>query len=140
MNSTGNVMVISPEAEHCEVLRVAARKCGLAATYCRRFAEARILLADQRPRVVFCHDALPDGTLSEIIATVNPTPVVVLSHLAEWDRYFAALDAGAYDYLAYPPNLAETERIVRAALQMGCNEGNEETLDTGSRFMVAGAS
>jgi DNA-binding NtrC family response regulator len=43
-------------------------------------------------------------------------PVIVLSHLADWDAYIRALSAGAFDYIACPPEPVEAERILRLAL------------------------
>jgi DNA-binding NtrC family response regulator len=40
----------------------------------------------------------------------------VLSRFAEWDHYLAALRDGAFDYIACPPDSAETERIVWSAI------------------------
>jgi DNA-binding NtrC family response regulator len=42
--------------------------------------------------------------------------VIVLSHLADWDAYMKALGAGAFDYIACPPDPVEAERILRLAL------------------------
>ena len=42
--------------------------------------------------------------------------MIVLSHLADWDAYMTALSAGAFDYIACPPERVETERILRLAL------------------------
>ena len=78
-----------------------------------------IFLAKQKFSVVLFHDTLPDGDFRDVVATVNPTPVVVLSRFAEWDHYLAALRDGAFDYIACPPDPAETERIVRSAIDNG---------------------
>ena len=66
--------------------------------------------------VVFCHETLPDGDFRSVVSVAKPTPVVVLSRFAEWDHYVAALRAGAFDYIACPPDFAETERIVWSAI------------------------
>jgi DNA-binding NtrC family response regulator len=81
-----------------------------------KFDEARIFMTAQKFRVVFCHDTLPDGDFRGVVSAAKPTPVVVLSRLAEWDHYLAALRAGAFDYIACPPDSAETERIVWSAI------------------------
>ena len=111
-----NVLVISPEAHHHEKIGQAVQRCGLRSVYCTKIVEARSFLARQKVRMVFCHDTLPDGDFRAVVAVANPTPVVVLSRFAEWDYYFAALRAGAFDYIACPPDPAETERIVRSAI------------------------
>jgi two-component system response regulator PilR (NtrC family) len=114
--SPEQVLVISPEAHHHEKISQAVQRCGLASIYCTKIVEARSFLARQRVRMVFCHDTLPDGDFRAVVAVANPTPVVVLSRFAEWDYYVAALRAGAFDYLACPPDPAETERIVWSAI------------------------
>jgi DNA-binding NtrC family response regulator len=116
MKSVEQVLVISPETEHYKKISATIDKCGLRSYCCKKFDEARIFLTKQRFSVVFCHETLPDGDFRGVVAAANPTPVVVLSRLAEWDHYLAALGAGAFDYIACPPDSAETERIVRSAI------------------------
>ncbi len=78
------------------------------------------MLARQNLSVVFCSDTLPDGDFRAIMNEVRKSsadvPVIVLSRLANWDAYLSAIGAGAFDYIAYPPDTAETERILWAAL------------------------
>jgi two-component system response regulator PilR (NtrC family) len=116
MNSVEQALVISPEAEHHEKINIAMDKCGLSSFSCKKFDEARDFLAKQKFSVVLCYDTLPDGDFRDVVAAVKPTPVVVLSRFAEWDHYLAALRDGAFDYIACPPDPAETERILRSAI------------------------
>jgi DNA-binding NtrC family response regulator len=78
--------------------------------------EARIFMDNEKFGVVFCHETLPDGDFHGVVSAARPTPVVVLSRFAEWDHYLAALCAGAFDYIACPPDSAETERILWSAI------------------------
>jgi DNA-binding NtrC family response regulator len=78
--------------------------------------KARSLLEKRRFKVVFCSDSLPDGEYAEVIRAARPTPVIVLSRSADWDSYLAALQAGAFDYIACPPDQAEVDRILSSAL------------------------
>jgi two-component system, NtrC family, response regulator PilR len=116
MVSFNQVLVISPEKEHHEKIKAAMGKCGLSSVSCMKFDEARIFMTTQKFGVVFCHDTLPDGDFRGVVSAAKPTPVVVLSRFAEWDYYLAALRAGAFDYIACPPDSAETERIVWSAI------------------------
>jgi len=125
MFSAEQVLVISPETEHHKKINAAMHKCGMNSLYCKKFDEARTLLAKEKFSLVFCRDTLPDGDFQDVVATVNPTPVVVLSRFAEWDHYLAALRAGAFDYLACPLDSAETERIVLLAI--GNSRQNPQT-------------
>ena len=45
----------------------------------------------------------------------NRVPVVVVSRLDDWERYLNFLQAGAFDYVLYPPSESEIERVVRNA-------------------------
>jgi DNA-binding NtrC family response regulator len=116
MLSVNQVLVISPEEEHHEKINAAMNKCGLSSICCKKFDEARIFMSTQRFGVVFCHDTLPDGDFRGVVSVAKPTPVVVLSRFAEWDHYLAALNAGAFDYIACPPDSHETERILWSAM------------------------
>ncbi len=116
MVSVKQVLVISPEKEDHEKINAAMNKCGLSSICCMKFDEAQIFMTTQKFGVVFCHETLPDGDFRGVVSAVKPTPVVVLSRFAEWDHYLAALRAGAFDYIACPPDFAETERIVRSAI------------------------
>jgi DNA-binding NtrC family response regulator len=100
MANVNQVLVISPEKEHHEKITAAMNRCGLISVCCMKFDEARIFMNKEKFGVVFCHETLPDGDFRG----------------AEWDHYLAALRAGAFDYIACPPDSAETERILRSAM------------------------
>ncbi len=114
------ILVIGPEEEHRERINEIIRKCGLRPTCCGGLCEALPLLARQNFSTVFCNDILPDGDFRAIVHEVRNSdedvPVVVLSRLADWDAYMSAVGAGAFDYIACPPDSAETERILWSAL------------------------
>jgi hypothetical protein len=116
MISVNQVLVISPEKEHHEKINAAMNKCSWSSISCKKFEEARIFMSTQKFGVVFCHDALPDGDFCSVVSAAKPTPVVMLSRFAEWDRYLAAPRAGAFDYIACPPDSSETERIAWSAM------------------------
>jgi DNA-binding NtrC family response regulator len=97
-----------------------AQRLGLHCTTCGSLTEARRLVERRSFRLVLCSDELPDSNLRtsvRVLASVTGAPVIVLSHLADWDAYMKALRAGAFDYIACPPDPAEAERIFRLALQ-----------------------
>ena len=116
MAGPNQVLVISPEKEHHEEITSAMNKCGLTSICCMKFDEARIFMDKEKFGVVFCHETLPDGDFRGVVSAARPIPVVVLSRFAEWDHYLDALRAGAFDYIACPPDSAETERILWSAI------------------------
>ena len=137
--SAEQVLVISPDADHHEKIRAVAQGLGLGSICCRKFVEARIFMDSENIKVVFCDDALLDADFRIVIAAAKTTPVVVLSRFAEWDYYLAALRDGAFDYIACPPDSAETERILRAAICSGRQNLENET-NARSKAAMVGAS
>lgn len=88
---------------------------------CASLTDARARIEEQAFQFVLCSDDLPDCNLRTAVrvlaAATGGVPVIVLSHLADWDAYMRALGAGAFDYIACPPDPAESERILRLALE-----------------------
>lgn len=112
----GTVLIVGPDGEHRRTVSACAVQRGETPAYCASCEEARRLLAQGGFRVVFCHDELGDGRYVEVIRSAKPAPVIVLSRSAEWPRYLDALDAGAFDYIAYPLHGAEVDRVLLLAL------------------------
>jgi len=110
------VLIICTEGESSKRVIATTHKCGLRPVSCSTLDGARPLLAQQHFRIVFCSDTLPDGDFRAVIRTARSIPVIVLSRIAEWEPYLFAINAGAFDYIACPPDPFETERILRFAL------------------------
>lgn len=111
------VLIIGTEEVSRERIIATTYKCGLGSVSCSTLGEARSLFARQYFHIVFCNDNLPDGDFRAVIRTARSSPVIVLSRLAEWEPYLAAINAGAFDYIACPPEPVETERILWFALR-----------------------
>lgn len=116
MKNVEPVLIICNEGVSKARITATIQKCGLRQVQCSNVDDARSLLAGQMFSIVFCADILPDGDFRTVIAAAESIPVIVLSRLAEWDAYIVALEAGAFDYIACPPDIAETERILTSAL------------------------
>jgi len=93
---------------------------SLQSAVCSSLTDARSLIGWLAFQLVLCDDDLPDcnlrTSLKVLASATGGVPVVVLSHLADWDAYMKALSAAAFDYIACPPEPIETERILRLAL------------------------
>jgi DNA-binding NtrC family response regulator len=113
-------LVIYNQDENREKVVGSLLKCGLNPICCSNLQEARTLLPQEVFRVVLCKDFLSDGdfraVLREVKNTNAQTPVIVLSHSADWDSYLKALGAGAIAYIVCPPNPVEAETIIWTAL------------------------
>ena len=120
MFNSCQVLIVSSDALQCEKTEEIARRMGLETFICASLTDARARIEEQSFQFVLCSDELPDCNLRTamrvLTSSTGGAPVIVLSHLADWDAYMKALAAGAFDYIACPPDPAETERILRLAL------------------------
>jgi two-component system response regulator PilR (NtrC family) len=114
------VLIVSSDPLQCEKTEEITRRLGLRSVRCASLTDARARIEEQPFQFVLCGDDLPDCNLRTAVrvltASTGGAPVIVLSHLADWDAYMRALSAGAFDYIACPPDPVETERILRLAL------------------------
>jgi DNA-binding NtrC family response regulator len=114
------VLIVSSDPLQCQKTEEIARHMGLQSIHCPSLTDARRRIEEQAFQIVLCSDDLPDCNLRTAVrvltSSTGGTPVIVLSHLADWDAYIGALGAGAFDYIACPPDPLETERILRLAL------------------------
>jgi DNA-binding NtrC family response regulator len=113
-------LIVSSDPLQCERTGEIARRLGLQSIRCASLTDARARIEEQTFQFVLCSDDLPDCNLRTAVRVLTSStggaPVIVLSHLADWDAYMRALSAGAFDYIACPPDPVETERILRLAL------------------------
>ena len=120
MLSTLPVLIICSDQTHRDKAAEIVRNIGLQPVLCPSLSDARALIGQQTFQFVLCGDDLPDcnlrTSLKVLSASTGGIPVIVLSHLADWDAYMKALSAGAFDYIACPPEPVESERILRLAL------------------------
>jgi DNA-binding NtrC family response regulator len=114
------VLMVSFDPLQCEKLEKIARQLGLQSIRCASLTDARAQIGEQTFQFVLCSDELPDCNLRTamrvLTSSTGGVPVIVLSHLADWDAYMRALGAGAFDYIVCPPESGEAERILRLAL------------------------
>lgn len=108
-------------SDHEALLR-ALERCGVQPLVVSTASEARGILARNIVSLVFCEEALADGSYHEILRQVggitSRVPVVIFSELADWDRYLEAMRSGAFDYLRYPCPPTEIKSAVDRALTM----------------------
>ena len=120
MLSTLPVLIICSDPTYRDMAAEIVRNIGLQPVLCPSLSDARGLIGRQTFQFVLCGDDLPDcnlrTSLKVLSASTGHIPVIVLSHLADWDAYMKALSAGAFDYIACPPEPIESERILRLAL------------------------
>jgi DNA-binding NtrC family response regulator len=116
MPNTKSILILSPDQQSRDKMVASLRRFNLNEHCCNDYCEARTLLQRQKFDIVLCSDCLADGKYTDVITAAKPVPVVVFSRLADWGPYVAALDAGAFDYVACPPDSRDMDRIVTSAL------------------------
>ena len=120
MFNSCKVLIVSSDPLQREKTEEIASRMELQSISCASLTDARTRIEEQSFQFVLCSDDLPDCNLrtavSVLTSSTGGAPVIVLSHLADWDAYMRALGAGAFDYIACPPDPVETERILRLAL------------------------
>ena len=120
MLSTLPVLMICSDSAHSDKASEIVRALDLQSVICSSLTDALALIGRQMFQLVLCDDDLPDcnlrTSLKVLLSATDGVPVIVLSDLADWDAYMMALSAGAFDYIACPPERVETERILRLAL------------------------
>ena len=114
------VLIVSSDAASCQRPLEIVSRLGMQTVRCGSLTDARACIEQHAFQFILCSDDLPDCNLRtaiRVLATATGgLPIIVLSHLADWDAYLKALGAGAFDYIACPPEPAEVERIFRLAL------------------------
>lgn len=120
MNDSRRVLIVSSDSLECESSEKIVGRLGLQLLRCASLTDARGRIDAEKFQFVLCGDDLPDCNLRTavrvLLSSTGGAPVIVLSHLADWDAYLKALSAGAFDYIACPPDPVESERILRLAL------------------------
>jgi DNA-binding NtrC family response regulator len=118
-----NIMVVAHSLEVQQALTSYLGRRGLATVVASTAREAETVLTRHCIQLVFCSDELPGGGIEGLIRNASQPPakmqVVVVSRLDDWQRYLSFLRAGAFDYVLYPPNGDEIERVMRTVLNSG---------------------
>lgn len=95
--------------------------CGANPVLATSLQEASQRIRCGHLRLGLCQDRLPDGKYEELLllnrAAGISLPWIVVSRTGDWPEYLAAIEAGVYDFLAYPPIRGELLGIIRALLE-----------------------
>ena len=120
MRDSSQVLIASANPVCCSVLSSIAKRLEVQSVQCASLSDARAQIDKEPFRAVLCADDLPDCNLRMALRVLTSAargiPIIAVSHLADWEACIKALDAGAFDYIACPPDEADAERILRLAL------------------------
>lgn len=108
------VLIVSGETGHAERLAAAVRNCQLRPTLCGTPDQAQRILVREEFAAILCEESPSVGNFASTITRMerlaNRTPVIAVSRRDDWASCMVALNAGAADYVAFPPYAGEVER------------------------------
>jgi len=120
MTNAYTVLVVDDEPPIRRFLRTSLAASEYRVVEAEGAAEARRLLAAEKPDLVILDLGLPDHSGLELIGEIRATsavPIVVLSARHDERSKVEALDLGADDYVSKPFGMAELMARLRAALR-----------------------
>ncbi len=117
-----NIMVVSHSLEVQQAFAHVLGKSGLAPIIASSASEAEAILNWNPISLVISSDELPNGGTDGLIQRTKRAPkrvpVVVVSHCNDWEHCLGFLRRGALDFVLYPLNEFEVERVVDNALSL----------------------
>jgi DNA-binding NtrC family response regulator len=113
------ILVVFPHTEDLGGILKAIAATGHLPLICHSLLEAQEVLKRERIQSIICEDHLPHGTIQAILKLAkhrhNPIPVIITSRTGGWKEYLEALQQGAFEYLALPPQPREVTRVLDLA-------------------------
>jgi DNA-binding NtrC family response regulator len=115
------VLILSGEPEHQHRLSSLIPNCGYVPVCCETISAAKGMISRYATEIVVCDETLPDGDFRQLIkelkhSTCEALVVVMSQSYSDWGAYLEAMVAGAYDFLAYPPDPSQLEQALAGAL------------------------
>ncbi len=127
-NSGPVVLIVTSDSRMQQILAEAIENCGVNVEFATGFKGVSDALAQATGRNVnvaacLCGFALADGSYREVVKLSRretpEVPVIIVSTPAgsnEYDEYLSAMNTGAFDFLCYPYDRREVQRILRLAV------------------------
>jgi len=117
------LLVLCEDAEARSAIEQSLKRCRVERIYCAsRLALRQAVAAHAGDAVVYAEDH-PGSKLRDLMEwpemRESHVPVIAVSRFGETRDYLAAMEAGAFDYLARPLRGEEVSRIVESAVHPG---------------------
>jgi DNA-binding NtrC family response regulator len=114
------VLIIGIDSAHRNALASIISNCGLRPISCGTLSGAKYFLVHQQFTAILyelAENQEVGKAVKEVSSSSSQTPIVVVSHIDDWDSYLSAIAAGAFDYIDFPPYPGELERVLCLALK-----------------------
>jgi DNA-binding NtrC family response regulator len=118
-------LVASSDPKVLQALAKTTVQCGLTAFPAYSVSESKAVLSRSDVGLVVCEDRFADGSYEDILCAATNIPVIVVSRTGDWLGCVKAIDAGAFDFVAYPEISGSIQRAVRDALAWQDTGGEE---------------
>ena len=117
------VLVLCEDKEVRTALKQSLKRCHVRGVYCRSTVALRRALAAHAGDAVVYAGEQPGSKLRDVMEwpeiRAARVPVIAVSRSGEIHDYLAAMEAGAFDYMARPLQCGELSRIVMSAVDQG---------------------
>ncbi|MCL4526045.1 MAG: sigma-54 dependent transcriptional regulator [Gammaproteobacteria bacterium] len=115
-------LIVDDEPGIVELLGITLHGMGIAVTGAYSLAEARARLAEGAPSLCLSDLRLPDGSGLDLVRRLRElypqVPVAVITAYSSADGAVEAMQAGAFDYMAKPIELARLRRLISQAVDL----------------------
>jgi two-component system C4-dicarboxylate transport response regulator DctD len=120
MPSSPKLLVLCEDSEARASLEETLASCPAERVYCPSLQALREAVAAHAGDVVIYVEDRPGGRVRDLLEwpemRAAHVPVIAVSRFGEMRDYLAAMEAGAFDYVARPYRPEEVERILQKAL------------------------
>ena len=124
--SRPSVLVATIDSEIREGLAELVESAGVSAIWVSAVKDLKTVVAKERVVACFCGFWLQDGTYREVVRHLRrerkETPAIIVSGPAcprEYRDYLTAVNFGALDYLCYPYDQSDFQRMLESAIEAG---------------------
>ncbi len=120
-------LVVDDEPNIVELLKITLQGMGLQVSGAGSLAEAHTHLSHDLPSLVLSDLRLPDGSGIDLVRHLHNAyphiPVAVITAYSSADGAVEAMQAGAFDYMSKPIELARLRQLVAQALKLNNPQG-----------------
>ncbi|HLY63825.1 MAG TPA: response regulator [Terriglobia bacterium] len=121
MKSHCFALLVHDRPDPLDLLKMALKELSIETYSVRNCEEAKRLIPQTQPQLVFTDTALPDGSWRDVIELAEkiglPVNVIVVGTIEDVKFYLTALERGAFDFVLPPFELDALDFIVQSASQ-----------------------
>jgi len=118
MNNRFFALLVHDRPDPLESLNTALKELSVETYSVRTCAEARRLILQTQPDLIFTDTCLPDGSWADVVDLPekfgSPLNVIVVSATEDVQLYMSVLERGAFDFVLPPFERKGLEFIVRS--------------------------